>query len=286
MSDMIYTAGMLFDCMLQAFESAQMEQAEAETAAIIAELLNCNRLQAKLDRSRQLTEALWQEGLSIIGRRLKNEPWQYIFKRAYFRDLVLKVTPDVLIPRPETELLVDWCIENLPDDGSLLDLGTGSGAIASAMAAERTDSQVTACDISTQALNIAKFNAGFNAPGRINFVQSDLFDSLKGQRFNVIAGNLPYVTEDEYLNLSPEVRDHEPKLALTSGIDGLDLIRRTIVQAPEYLLRHGAIILEMSSHQTTPAAELFCQDIRWTAIEILRDYTQRERFVVARLRDM
>ena len=284
MTDKISTAGELLDLMQHEFRQHGMEEADAEAVAILAELLDCDRLRAKLDRSRQIPDELCLRGLEIIRRRLTDEPWQYIFQRAYFRDLTLKVNPSVLIPRPETEVLVDWCLQQLPENGHLLDIGTGSGAIALSVATERRDAIVTACDISSQALETARANQLGNAVNNVNFVQSDLFSALTGKKFDLIAANLPYVTESEYAALSPEVRNHEPKLALTSGDDGLDLIRQTINQAHDFLKFRGAIILEMSPWQTDIAAQLFSEALCWTAIEILRDYTGRNRFVAARLR--
>ncbi len=280
----VFCSGDLLDRMTGAFTHHNMEQAQAEAVAIMAELLDCNRVMAQLDRKRVLTPELWNKGLEIIERRLNNEPWQYIFERAYFRDLTLKVTPKVLIPRPETELLVDWVIDILPERGKVLDMGTGSGAIALSIATERADSQVTASDVSCEALAVARENASNIAPGKIRFIESDLFENLAGEKFDLIAANLPYVTESEHLALSPEVKLFEPKLALTSGEDGLDLIRKTVEKSAEYLAPHGSIILEMSSDQTETVAELFCETLQYCAIEIKKDYTDRNRFVAARLR--
>ena len=280
----VFCSGDLLDRMTGAFTHHNMEQAQAEAVAIMAELLDCNRVMAQLDRKRVLTPELWNRGLEIIERRLNNEPWQYIFERAYFRDLTLKVTPKVLIPRPETELLVDWVIDILPERGKVLDMGTGSGAIALSVATERADSQVTASDVSCEALAVARENASNIAPGKIRFIESDLFENLAEEKFDLIAANLPYVTESEHLELSPEVKLFEPKLALTSGEDGLDLIRKTVEKSAEYLAPHGSIILEMSSDQTETVAELFCETLQYCAIEIKKDYTDRNRFVAARLR--
>ena len=159
MQENLLYSGDLLDRMIGAFTLHNMEQSQAEAVAIMAELLDCNRVMAQLDRKRVLTPELWNKGLEIIERRLNNEPWQYIFERAYFRDLTLKVTPQVLIPRPETELLVDWVIDILPERGKVLDMGTGSGAIALSVTTERPDAQVTASDVSCEALAVARENA-------------------------------------------------------------------------------------------------------------------------------
>ena len=284
MSEQLYYAGDLLDILTGEFQKHDMEQAEAEAVAILAELLQCNRVQAKFDRQRKISAELYNQGLQTIERRLNNEPWQYIFQRAYFRDLELMVTPDVLIPRPETELLVDWSIKFLPQGARVLDLGTGSGAIALSLATERRDLRVTACDVSVQALQVAQTNAEKCAAGNVEFIESNLFSNLSGRKFDLIAANLPYVTEEEYTQLSAEVHDYEPKLALTSGDDGLDLIRQTIEEAPQYLNYNGAMILEISDWQTEIAANIFADSLQWTAIEIIRDYTGRRRFTAARPR--
>lgn len=284
MSETLYTSQTLLERMTAAFKDHGMEQAQAEAIAIIAELLNCNRLQAKVE-NRPLSGELYTKAVDIMQRRLANEPWQYIFERAYFRDLELYVDRSVLIPRPETELLADWCIEFLPQNGSLLDVGTGSGAIALSVALERQDAQVTACDVSTQALAIARKNQSQVPENPVEFVTSDLLDGFDGRKFDIIAANLPYVTEAEHAELSPEVRDFEPKLALTADDNGLALIYKLIDQAPQHLNNRGAIILEMSEWQTTLVADYMSNQLCWRAIEIKRDYTQRNRFVIARLRE-
>lgn len=281
----VMTAGELLDLMAQTFQQEGIEAPEIEAVAMLAELRECNRVMARLDRDPVLDEALVKRGLEVLARRKSGEPWQYIFNRAYFRDLTLYVDKGVLIPRPETELLVDWCIKYLPEGGALLDVGTGSGAIALSVALERPDAQVTAVDISPEALAVVRRNIADCAPERVELLHSDLFSAVPGRRFDIIAANLPYVADDEYETLDVNVRNFEPRLALTSGADGLDLIRRSIVEAADHLTGRGAMIWELAPDQALPVAEMLAGDLRYSAVEIIKDYTQRDRFVAARLRE-
>ncbi len=278
-------AGTLLDRMTAGLAAHGVEAPLVEAVALMAELRGCNRLAARIERHVQLSDELFACGLEVLARRLAGEPWQYIFQRAYFRDLELHVDEAVLIPRPETEILAGWCIDFLPQNGSLLDLGTGSGAIALAVATERPDAQVTACDVSPAALAVARRNGRQLAPGRIEWLASDLFSALPGRRFDIIAANLPYVAETEFPALDPAVRDHEPTLALTSGHDGLDLIRRAAAAAKDHLHTHGAVIFELAPAQALTVSQLLADDRSYSAIEIRKDYAQRDRFVAARRRE-
>ena len=212
-----------------------------------------------------------------IARRVRREPLQYILGHAPFRDLELFVSPAVLIPRPETELLVDHVLQHLPRGGSLLDVGTGSGAIALATAYERPDVRVTAVDYSREALQTARRNAAkYNLD--VSFLESDLLDSVT-KVFDVIAANLPYVTEKEYETLEPELF-FEPKLALTAPDEGLELIFRLAKTAPEHLAPGGFLIFEIGEHQ----AERLCRYLHtlpYRDIAARRDYCGVQRFVSA-----
>ncbi|MBE6364569.1 MAG: peptide chain release factor N(5)-glutamine methyltransferase [Lentisphaerae bacterium] len=217
----------------------------------------------------------------IARRRVAGEPLQYLLGTAPFRNLMLKVDRRVLIPRPETELLAQWLIDHAPPNGSVLDIGCGSGAIAIAVATERRDLNVTAVDISADALQLAQENAGANNAENIRFIQSDLFSGVGNGKFDLIGANLPYVTEEEYLTLPGEVRDFEPKLALTAPDDGLQLILKTIDALAEHLNPHGGAIFELSPEQASPTAAAL-ESAGLTAA-IIRDLCDRDRFVAGQL---
>ncbi len=180
-------------------------------------------------------------------RRRAGEPVAYILGEREFYSLMFAVTPAVLIPRPETELLVDLVLERLPLHGSLIDIGTGSGAIAVAVAHARPDVEVWACDISMEALAVAQSNSRRHGTG-IRFVQSDLLatftsPALAGKRFDVIVSNPPYIAEGD-AHLSTGDLRFEPHAALASGTDGLTLIRRLAAEAPAHLKPAGWLLFE------------------------------------------
>lgn len=215
--------------------------------------------------------------LDAARRRAAGEPLQYVLGTAPFRDLMLDVDPRVLIPRPETEGMIDWILPRIPAGGTALDLGTGSGAIALALARERPDVRVTAADRSSEALDAARHNAEkCGLADRVEFLQSDIFSALSGRRFDLIAANLPYVTEAEYPQLAPEVRDYEPRSALVAPDDGLGLILRAVDGLSAHLNDPGAAIFELSPPQAPrAAAALTAAGFR---AGIVRDLCGRDRF--------
>lgn len=219
--------------------------------------------------------------LNYARRRADGEPLQYILGTAPFRDLMLYVDHRVLIPRPETESLVQWIIDHAPENASVLDLGTGSGAIILAALTERSDLSGTAVDISYDALAVAQKNAGLCHTDRIEFLQSDLFSALAGRRFDIVAANLPYVTEEEYPLLDREVRCYEPVLALTAPDNGLALIMKTIRELAGYLRPGGKAIFELSPPQAEIAAKALA-DAGFKS-SIIKDLCGRNRFVTGEL---
>jgi release factor glutamine methyltransferase len=230
-----------------------------------------------LDRDQQ---AAYQR---LIERRLRFEPIQYILGEAEFYGLTLRVTPAVLIPRPETELLVEAVLARLPDDQPvrIADIGTGSGAIAIALAHALPHASVTALDLSPEALAIARENARTHTlEARIRFLRSDLLAAVSQEEpFDAIVSNPPYVPAEDASTLHPQVRDHEPSLALYAGKDGLELYRRIIPEALALLKPDGLLALEIGHGQRATIAELLAG---WRALEFLNDLQQIPRVALAR----
>ena len=224
-------------------------------------------------------EALYE---SHIARRLKNEPIQYITGQQEFYGLPFKVTPAVLIPRPETEHLVEAVLAHLPHNQPLriADIGTGSGAIAIALAVHLPQAQITALDLSPDALKIASINAETNAvANRITFLQSDLLAAVANETpFDAIVSNPPYVPETDSPTLHPEVRDHEPHTALFSGSEGLDIYRRLIPQSHILLKPNGLIALEIGHGQREALANLLSG---WHQLHFIDDLQQIPRVALA-----
>ena len=235
--------------------AADIEYAELEAEVLLRHALAAGAGMSRARLYTRLGELIGDDALdqyeALIGRRLDREPSAYIIGRREFYGLDLRVTPDVLIPRPETELLVETVLKLPPASGRsvIVDVGTGSGAIAIALATALPQAHLIATDLSDKALEIARDNARrHEVDDRILFLQGDLLSPLEAP-VDVIAANLPYVTTGDWDALEPELHDHEPRLALDGGADGLDLIRTLLKQAPGYLRASGAVVLEFGIGQ-------------------------------------
>jgi len=218
-----------------------------------------------------------------IARRLHHEPIQYITGQQEFYGLTLNVTPAVLIPRPETEHLVEAVLKRLPTNMPLriADIGTGSGAIAIALAAHLPQAAITALEISAEALAIATANAReHKVADRIRFLQSDLLSALnrEAETFDAIVSNPPYVSEADRAALHPQVRDHEPATALFAGKTGLDVYRRLIPQAHAALKPNGLFALEIGHDQQDAVAALLRA---WHNLSFVLDFQQIPRVALA-----
>lgn len=218
---------------------------------------------------------------TLIHRAQNHEPIPYIIGNAAFFDFDVEVSPAVLIPRPETEQLVElvlaW-IKKQPNPVKLIDVGTGSGCIPIALARKCVNCEITAVDISPDALAVAKGNARRLAPEKIRFLQSDLLSQFSEQ-VDAIVANLPYVTAEEWTRLDDGVKLHEPALALIGGRDGLALIRTLLKQAQSHLNRHGAIFLEIGWLQGTAVQQLGQETFPNTIVTIHQDFAGHDRFV-------
>ncbi|HCE09900.1 MAG TPA: peptide chain release factor N(5)-glutamine methyltransferase [Oxalobacteraceae bacterium] len=225
-----------------------------ETRILIMHALQLSRVQLITRSERVLTQEETQRLTALFQRRIQGEPIAYIVGKREFYGLAFAVTPAVLIPRPDTELLVDLALERLSQNGRVLDLGTGSGAIAIAIAHSRPDASVTALDASTDALEIARLNAATHGVS-VNFLLSDWYQALAGQRFDIIVANPPYIVSGD-AHLSQGDLRYEPLAALTDHADGLSALRSIIAGAATHLESGGWLLMEHGYDQAANVRDL------------------------------
>ena len=220
---------------------------------------------------------------ALLQRRIAGEPVAYLTGRRNFWTLELKVTPDTLIPRPETELLVELALERTPHGQavSIADLGTGTGAIALAIASERPQASVVATDLSAAALEVAGGNAATNAIANVEFRQGSWFAPLAGRRFHLIASNPPYIAEGDAHLQQGDLR-FEPSAALSSGSDGLDAIRKIVAAAPHHLFSGGWLLLEHGWDQGE-AIRALLEQAGFEDVSTAQDLELRDRVTLGRL---
>jgi len=219
-----------------------------------------------------------------VERRAAGEPLQYITGTQDFFGREFRVTPDVLIPRPETELLVEAALEVDKDANLICDVGTGSGCIALTFLCELNHARAVALDKSPAALEVAKFNARkLRVADRAEFVVSDCFDSLDRGEFDLIVSNPPYVSAGVVEGLQREVRDHEPLIALSPGPDGLSIIRRLIQESPKFLKQNGHLIMEIGFDQGEAVEKLIDASV-WELVEVRPDLQCIPRIILLRKR--
>jgi len=231
----------------------------------------------------ELTEEQASVFENAIRRRATHEPFQYITGKQEFWGLDFEVTPDVLIPRPETEILVEKAISILSSIESprFCELGVGSGCIAVSLLHSVPAAIAVVTDISPAALADAKRNAKrHTVDRRIDFRQGDLFEGIT-DRFDMILSNPPYVADEQIEALQPEVRDFEPRGALSGGFDGMDIIRRIVDDAPKFLKPGGSLLIEIGFDQAARVKELFEQDL-WPSVDLLPDLQGIPRVAHAR----
>lgn len=283
------------------FAERGFENGRLEAELLLAGTLCIRRLDLYLQHDRPVTEAELERFRSAVRRRLRHEPLQYVLGTAAFRQLELQVDPRVLIPRPETEVLVgavlDWCAAGDRGTGdrgtghrgtgdrlgAALDIGTGSGAIALSLAREGRLERVVATDVSHDALNVAAENARrTELSDVVEFRHGSLFEPLRAaERFRVIVSNPPYVAESERAALPPEVRDHEPGGALFAGADGLDVIVALVDGAAAWLEPGGLLAVEIGATQADAVLGKVRAVGAWTNGRVMNDFAGRPRVVLA-----
>jgi len=262
-----------------------------EAELLFTNILNCSRHSLYLDKDIFLDKAKSSFVSSALRRMIQGEPIQYILGRTEFMGLEFKVTPDVFIPRPETEILVEKAVEiarnSDPGVRSILDIGTGSGCIAVSLAKFLPNIILTATDISHKAIETAQSNALLNnVADKIKLIYSDLFTSyeLLIRNYDIIVSNPPYIPAAEIEELQPEVK-YEPRAALDGGKDGLDFYRRIIDKAPSYLKENGFLIMEIGFNQREAIKNIFQKSGYFQIIELIKDYNNIDRVVIAKKRE-
>lgn len=249
--------------------------ARLDAAVLLAQVLGCSRAALSADSGRQLT-ALEERALATLAtRRLAGEPVAYLTGRREFWSLELEVTPAVLVPRPETELLVELALAALAGTATptVLDLGTGSGALALALATERPDATVVAVELSPAALAIARRNAARLGLGRIEFLEGSWYEPVEKRRFTVIVANPPYVASDDPVLTA---LCHEPRTGLAAGPEGLDALRIVCAGAPARLAPGGTLVVEHGAAQG-PAVRELCRAAGLVHARTRRDLAGHER---------
>jgi len=266
-----------------------VESPRLQIELMLAHVLEIPRLKLYLDFNRTLGDRELDALRGLVARRAAREPLQHILGSTSFCGLEMTVNREVLVPRPETELLAERAWQFLQDRAEggkkpvqVLDFGTGSGCLAITMAVKVATAQVHAIDVSEPALRVARQNAVLHQVGdRIRFQAGDGFAALpEGVQFDLQVSNPPYIPTAELETLEPEVRDHDPRAALDGGSDGLDLYRRLAREAPAFLAQGGRIMLEFGDGQEQSLREIFSAEA-WIIDAVEEDYSKRPRILIA-----
>ncbi|MCF8110943.1 MAG: peptide chain release factor N(5)-glutamine methyltransferase [Desulfobacteraceae bacterium] len=273
------------------FHSRNIDSPRLTAELLLAEVMGVGRIDLYIRHDQPLSEAELASYREMIRRRVKREPVAYILASTEFWGLPFSVTPGVLIPRPETEHLVEAALARLPQETTkkkrIIDLGTGSGAIVVSLAVERPGNVYFAVDKSWTALQVAKKNAGLNgAAERICFFAGDWLDAVNpaAPGFDIIVSNPPYVASDDIAGLQPEISRYEPRMAIDGRKDGLEAIRLIVCKASEYLVQEGFLLLEIGYDQKSAVEDLCRRQEVFGSIEFIKDYAGHYRVAVLQKR--
>jgi len=270
-----------------ALEAAGVASPRVDAEWLLAGLLGVGRVTVRLDPAGAVPELLAERYGDAVRRRARREPLQRILGWEEFRGLRVRLTDAVLVPRPETEALVEWALALLPARGGrrlrAVDLGTGSGCIACALASERPDLDVVAIDVSPAAAAVARENAiALGLGARIRVVAADLLAGVRDLGADLIVSNPPYLPTGLVPELPPEVRTHEPVVALDGGADGLALIRRIAAIAHRALRASGVLVVETAGGAQTTAAAALLRTADFAQVAVRADLAGVDRFVAGR----
>lgn len=290
--DKFKTIGQTLKWISKLFQSAGIINPERETEVLLSYFLKINRSEIYLKSDRLLKKKEKRQLEKMIQERIKKIPLQYITKHQEFMGMDFLVEKGILIPRPETEILVERVLEKLKAIKSssklkIADLGTGSGIIAISIAKFIQDITIYATDISRKSLQLAFKNAKkHSCEDKIIFLLGDLFEPFMGKieknSLNGIISNPPYINLDDFKLLPSEIKDNEPEIALYGGVDGIDYYRKIIKQSPHFLKRDGFIALEVGLNQAKIIKEMILKANNYRLnVEIFKDYSEIERVVIA-----
>lgn len=280
-SEKIWTVGSILKWTEQYFRERGIESSRLDAEVLLSHVLNKERIYLYVHFDEPLEASELAAYKAAIKRRVLHEPVAYITGKKEFMGLPFKVSNKVLIPRPDTEILVQSVLEHLPEDKvRIADIGTGSGAIVLSLLAYRNNIFADTVDISAEALAVAKENAeDFGVSDRVVFLEGDLFEPLK-ESYVAIVSNPPYIPKADMLTLAADVKDYEPEAALFGGEDGLDYYRRLASNVRSYLDNGGFIAVEVGIGEAGAVKDLFTA-AGLVRPEIIRDYAGIERVVLA-----
>ena len=285
-SDDVWTVRRVMQWTIGHLEKHGSDTPRLDTEILLAHARGCQRIELYTHYDELLTDDERAVMRDLVQRRANAEPVAYLVRHREFFSLQFRVTPDVMIPRPETETLVMEALDLAKlSQPRILDVGTGSGCIAIALAVNYPQAQITATDIHAPVLEVARDNAKRHAAlDQIRLLQGDLFAPLEtNEQFDIVISNPPYVAEAEFESLEAEVR-HEPRLALDGGPDGLNVVRPLIDDAPAHLANSGHLLLEISPEQASKVCDLLEVNGSYTDIELRNDLAGRIRVVRAKKR--
>lgn len=299
-----WTIGRLLDWTRGHFAERGIEQPRLEAELLLAHTLGMPRIDLYLHYEREVDEDGRVRFRDLVRRRARREPARYLVGACEFMSLAFKVTPDCLIPRPETELLVEEVLDRAgakrdpkltdaaeaapaaPTNVTVIDLCTGGGCVAVSVAVHLAGSRVVAADLSPAALAVARENAqAHGVADRITFLEGDLFeplDAADAEPADFLVANPPYVAEAEWDGLAPEIRQHEPRAALVAGPEGTEVIARVLKGAPAYLRAGGTLLVEIGASQGGAVAEMASAVRGLGEVEVRKDYAGLDRMLVAR----